>query len=131
MKIASMIARYLLGFILTVFSLNGFFHFIPQPPVPEPFAVQYMTVMAASHYLVPVFLLQLIGGLLLLSNRFVPLALALLAPVIVNILLFHSLMNPEGVGAGALVAILWIIVFVRVRGAFASLFQARPVAESA
>ena len=77
-----------------------------------------------SHYLVLVFLIQLVGGLLLLANRFVPLALAILAPIIVNILLFHSLMNPEGIGPGLFVTICWLLVFVRVRGAFAGLFQA-------
>jgi putative oxidoreductase len=130
MKIATTIARYLLGFIFTVFGLNGFFHFIPQPPVAEPLAIQYMTVMAVTHYFVSVFLIQLMAGISLLLNRFVPLAVALLAPVIVNILLFHSLMNPEGIGAGLLVTVLWVVVFLSVRGAFAGLFRMTPLGEA-
>jgi putative oxidoreductase len=126
MKLATTIARYLLGFVFTVFGLNGFFHFLPQAPPPEPLAIQYVTVMMTSRYLVLVFLLQLIAGLLLLANRFVPLALAILAPIIVNILLFHVLMNPEGIGPGLLVTICWLLVFLRVRGAFAGLFQPSP-----
>ena len=128
MRTASTIARYLLGLVFTVFGLNGFFHFIPQPPPREPLALQYMTVMSASHYFIPVFLIQLIAGLLLVGNRFVPLALALLAPVIVNILLFHGLMNPEGIGAGAFVTVLWIIVYLSARNAFAGIFEAQPAA---
>ena len=124
MKIAATIARYLMGLIFVVFGLNGFFHFLPQTLPPEPLAVQYATVLMTSHYLVLIFLLQLVGGLLLLANRFVPLALTILAPIIVNILLFHSLMNPEGIAPGLFVTICWLLVFVRVRAAFAGLFQA-------
>ena len=131
MKIAPTIARYLMALIFTVFGLNGFLHFIPQPPPPEPLAIQYITVMAVSHYLVLVFLIQLVSGILLFANRFVPLALVLLAPVIVNILLFHGLMNPEGIGVGALVAILWVVLFVSFRGAFTGIFQAKPVPQAA
>lgn len=127
MKIAATISRYLLGLIFTVFGLNGFLHFIPQPPVPEPMAIQFFTVMIGSHYMVLVFLLQVIAGLLLLTNRFVPLALTLLAPILVNILLFHSLMNPEGLPLALIVTVLWIIVFSRVRGAFAPILQMKAV----
>ena len=74
MKIAVLIARFLLGLLFAVFGLNGFLHFIPMPP-PAGLAGQYMGALFLSHYLVVVFLLQLIGGLLLLANRFVPLAL--------------------------------------------------------
>ena len=127
MKLAATIARYLLGLMFTIFGLNGFFHFIPQPPPHEPLALQYMGVMIQSHYFVLVFLLQLLAGLLLLANRFVPLALTLLAPILVNVLLFHILMNPEGVGAGLFATILWLLVFLSVRNAFAGIFAARAV----
>ncbi len=126
MKIVLTIARYLLGFMFTVFGLNGFLHFIPQPPPASPLALQYMTVMVVSHYFVLVFLIQLVAGILLLFNRFVPLALVLLAPVIVNILLYHSLMDPAGLPAGILATILWILVFVRVRGAFTGILKSKP-----
>src|SRR5438093_1466273 len=106
MKIIVSVARYLLGIVFLVFGLNGFFHFIPMPP-PTGLAAQYSGALFVSHYLVAVFLLQLIGGLLLLANRFVPVALSLLGPVIVNILLFHSLMAPEGLGLAVVVAALW------------------------
>src|SRR5260370_38981120 len=95
MKIATLIARILLGLLFLVFGLNGFLHFIPMAP-PAGLAGQYMGALFLSPYLVAVFLLPTIGGVLLLANRFVPLALVLLSPVLVDVLLFHALMAPEG-----------------------------------
>src|SRR5271154_4058656 len=95
MKVASLVARYLLGFIFLVFGLNGFLHFIPMPP-PTGLAGQYMGALYLSHYLVVIFLLQLLPGILLLANRYVPLALALLGPVVVNIFCYHAFMDHSG-----------------------------------
>ncbi len=91
MKIASTVARYLLGLIFLIFGLNGFLHFLPSP-VPPGIAGQFLGALFVSHFLAVVFLLELIPAILLLLNRFVPLALVLLGPVIVNIVLFHALM---------------------------------------
>jgi uncharacterized membrane protein YphA (DoxX/SURF4 family) len=124
MKIATLIARILLGLLFLVFGLNGFFHFIPMPP-PTGLAGQYMGALYVSHYLVVVFAVQVIGGALLLANRFVPLALALLGPVLVNILLFHSLMAPAGLPLALFAVLLWGILFFRTRRAFAGLFVQR------
>src|SRR5256714_14843687 len=95
MKIITVIARFLLGFIFLVFGLNGFLHFIPMPP-PSGTAGQFIGALFVSNYLIVVFLLQIVPAILLLINRYVPLALTLLAPIIVNILLFHALMAPSG-----------------------------------
>jgi uncharacterized membrane protein YphA (DoxX/SURF4 family) len=127
MKIAALIARLLLGLIFLVFGLNGFLHFIPMPP-PSGLAGQYMGALFVSHFLVLVFILQVIGGGLLLANRFVPLALALLGPVIVNIVFFHLLMAPEGLPVAFITAALWSVVFYNVRSAFAGVFTARAIA---
>jgi putative oxidoreductase len=124
MKIASTVARYLLGFIFLVFGLNGFLHFIPMPPPPG-VAGQFMVALFLSHELVVIFLLQLIPAILLLINRYVPLALTLLAPVIVNIVLFHAFMAPSGLPMALFVTILWILVAVSFRSAFAGIFQQR------
>ena len=129
MKTASTIARYLSGVIFLVFGLNGFLHFIPLPP-PSGVAGQFMGALFVSHYLTLIFALQVIGGVLLLANRYVPLALAILAPVIVNILSFHALMAPSGLPLALFVTVLWALVFVHVRGAFAALFQARFQAQA-
>jgi putative oxidoreductase len=124
MKTASTVARYLAGVIFLVFGLNGFLHFIPLPP-PSGVAGQFMGALFVSHYLTLIFALQVIGAVLLLANRYVPLALAILAPVIVNILSFHALMAPSGLPLALFVTVLWAMVFAYVRSAFAPLFQAR------
>src|SRR6202166_2264429 len=124
MKTASTIARYLAGVIFLVFGLNGFLHFISLPP-PSGIAGQFMSALYATHYLWVIFAFQLVAGVLLLVNRYVPLAVAVLAPVIVNILSFHVLMAPSGLPLALFVAVLWAVIFVDVRPAFAALFRAR------
>jgi putative oxidoreductase len=124
MKILNKVSRFLLGLIFLIFGLNGFLHFIPMPP-PSGVAGQFFGALFVSNYLVPIFGLQVISGALLLVNRFVPLALTILAAIIVNILLFHVLMNPAGLGLAVFAAILWGVVFASVRSAFAGIFQAR------
>ena len=124
MKIATLIARILLGLLFLVFGLNGFLHFIPMPP-PSGLAGQYMGVLFISHYLTFVFAVQVLGGALLLANRFVPLALILLGPILVNILLFHSLMAPEGLPMALFATVLWAILFYGARRAFDGVFVQR------
>src|SRR5882762_10966336 len=68
MKITSVIARYLLGLMFTVFGLNGFLHFIPQPPPANPVAIQFLIAVSASHFAAFFFALQVLGGLLLFSG---------------------------------------------------------------
>src|SRR5258708_17670210 len=123
MRTASAIARNLAGVIFLVFGLNGFLNFIPLPP-PGGIAGQFMGALYASHYLWMIFAFQVIAGVLLLVNRYVPLAVAVLAPVIVNILFFHALMAPSGLPLAFFVPVLWTVIFVDVRSAVAALFQA-------
>jgi putative oxidoreductase len=124
MRITSVISRYLAGVIFLVFGLNGFLNFIPMPP-PSGIAGQFLGVLYASHYLWVIFGFQLIAGVLLLINRYVPLAIAMLAPVLVNILTFHALMAPSGLPLALFVAALWAVIFVDVRPAFTGVFQSR------
>jgi putative oxidoreductase len=124
MRIAALIARYLLGLIFVVFGANGFLHFIPMPPPPG-VAGQFMGALFVSHVLVVIFLLELIGGILLLVGRYVPLALVLLGPVIVNIVLFHAFMAPSGLPLAAVVVILWGLTAWSVRSALAGIFAAK------
>jgi putative oxidoreductase len=122
MKTVSTMARLLLGFIFVAFGLNGFLHFIPMPP-PTGVALQFFAALYMSHYLVVIFLLQIGAALPLLINRYVPLALTLLGPVVVNIFFFHLLMAPGGLPLAITVAILWAITAFSVREAFRGLFQ--------
>src|SRR3984893_8039748 len=124
MRIASVIARYLAGVIFLVMGLNGFLNFIPLPP-PGGIAGQLMGALYVSHYLWVIFAFQVIAGVLLLVNRYVPLAVAILAPVLVNIITFHALMAPSGLPRALFVALLWIVIFIDVRPAFSGLFQSR------
>ena len=124
MRIASLIARYLAGVIFLVMGLNGFLNFIPLPP-PGGVAGQFMGALYVSHYLWVIFAFQVIAGVLLLVNRYVPLAVAILAPVLVNIITFHVLMAPAGLPLALFVAILWVAIFIEVRAAFSGLFQSR------
>lgn len=124
MKIAALIARYLLGLIFLVFGLNGFLHFIPMAP-PSGTAGQFLSALVVSHYMIVVFLLQIIPAILLLINRYVPLALTLLGPIIVNIFLFHACMEPKGLPMAVVVVILWMLVAFRVRSAFSGILQQR------
>jgi putative oxidoreductase len=125
LKIAAVVSRYLLGLMFTVFGLNGFLHFIPQQAPSNPVALQFLTAVSTSHYMHVVFAVQLIGGLLLLSGRYVALALALLAPVLVNVLIYHGTMDPGGIALGLFATLLWAILFFVYRRSFQPLFEAR------
>jgi putative oxidoreductase len=126
MKIATIIARSLLGFIFVVFGLNVFLHFIPMPPPPEGPAREFMTALFLSHYLYVIGALQVVGGLVLLSGRWAPLGLTLLGPVIVNIVLFHALMAPAGLPLAFVVSALAIFLVWNYRKNFAGLLVDAP-----
>lgn len=122
MRIVTLIARLLLGLICVVFGLNGFLNFIPMGPMPTGLAGQFIGALALSHYFWVVAALQIAGGALLLVNRYVPLGLVLLGPVIVNILCYHLFLNPTGLVLPILVTILWLIVYYSRRQNFAGIF---------
>lgn len=124
MRIVALIARLLLGLIFVVFGLNGFLHFIEMGPLPPGLAGQFIGALALSHYFWVVAALQVAGGALLLVNRYVPLGLVLLGPVIVNILLYHVFLNPSGISMAILVAVLWFIVYYQNRRHFQGIFVA-------
>ncbi len=122
MKIAATIARYLLALMFLVFGLNGFLHFLPQPPMTGA-AGEFLGLISATHYAIPVFFIQVLCGVLFLIGRYLPLALTLIAPVIVNILMFHITMNPGGIGPALLATVLWFVVAYRERSAFAGILR--------
>ena len=129
MKIVVVIARLLLGLVFVVFGSNIFLHFIPIPEMPPGPMRDFNTVMGATHYIHMVGFFQVLGGVLLLVNRYVPLALTILAAIIVNILTTHLLVMHGGLfPVPILVVLLWLLVFWRVRGSFAGIFEARGAA---
>jgi putative oxidoreductase len=125
MKTTSTIARYLLGLMFTVFGLNGFLNFIHQPPPANPLAIQFLVAVSASHFAAFFFAVQVVGGLLLLSARFVPLALTLLAAVLYNILAFHLTMAPASMAPALVASVLWVLVFLQYRESFKGIFSAK------
>ena len=126
MKTATIISRVLLGLIFVTFGLNMFLNFIPMPPPPEGPAREFMTALFMSHYLYVVGALQVVGGLILLSGRWMPLGLTLLGPVIVNIVCFHVLMAPAGLPMAIVVSLLALFLLWRYREHFAGLVKNAP-----
>lgn len=123
MKIAAAIARYLLGLMFLVFGANMFLQFMTgQMPG---LAGRFSAVLFEAHYFYVVGALMVVSGILFLVNRFVGLGLTLLAPVLFNILLFHILMNPSGIGPGAFATLLWLLVAWQHKIVFERLFAAR------
>jgi putative oxidoreductase len=126
MKAVSLIARFLLGFVFVLFGANILHPFLPDPGPPPGVAGQFVAALFASHFLYLIGAVQVIGGLLVLLNRYPVLGLTFLGPVIVNILTFHLLMDPKGIGPGLVVALLWLFLAWRHRQYFAGLFVQRP-----
>jgi hypothetical protein len=118
-------AQLILGAIFTIFGLNGFLGFLPTPPMPEA-ASSFFGALAATGYMLPLIKgTEVLAGLLLLGNRFVPLALLLLAPIVVNIVAFHAFLAPAGLALPVLVVLLTVIVAWSKRDVFAPLLSAR------
>ena len=123
MKIAVLIARILLGLIFLFFGLNGFLNFL-HAQLPGGVAGQFLGALFVSHYLLGIAAFQVIGGVLLLIGRYIALVLAILGPILVNILLFHITMAPAGLLPAAVATILWFIIFAGHRNSFAGILRA-------
>ena len=117
-----LVLRILLALILIVFGVNKFFGFMPKPKMPE-LAGNFMSAMMATGYL-----FKLVGatevfvGLLLLFNKWIPLALVIIAPVAVNMIFFHLFLNPAGIGPAAVVTIIVIILMYNNWNKYKALF---------
>ena len=124
-QIVTAVVRILLGLMLLVFGLNGFLNFIPAPKdMPQ----EIMTVMGAlmkAGYMTVASGTEVLVAVLLLTNRFVPLALALLAPIIVGILAFHIFMAPATIVPGIIVTLMELYLAWSYRGAFRPMLQAK------
>src|SRR6266404_1834661 len=126
-RYAAMVARILLGLGFTVFGLNGFLHFIPEPKTPMPEgAMAFAGALMKTGYLFPLIAgTQLLAGVLLLLNLFVPLALVLLMPVLVNIIAFHLFLQPAGMAPGAVFMALELYLAWVYRKAYLPMLVAR------
>ncbi|HEX2572635.1 MAG TPA: DoxX family protein [Polyangia bacterium] len=125
------VARIFLGLVFFVFGLNGFLHFLPQPPMSGPPA-DFVSALLATGYMMPFIKgTEVVAGLLLLGGLFVPLALTVLAPIVLNILGFHTLLAPSGFPMAAILVVLEGYLAWAYRDAFAPLLRARAVPHTA
>jgi len=131
-KYGPVVARVLFGLTFLVFGLNGFLNFLPRPPVPA-LAGAFMAALAQTGYMLPLIKgVEVIVGVLLLANRFVPLALALVAPNVVNIVLLHATLAPGGLPIALVVLAIELYLAWSYRASYRSMLQARtalPAAE--
>ena|SRR5271166_181316 len=117
------ILRSLMGLIFVVFGSNMFLHFLPNPPMPAA-AMDLFGALFKTGYFIPMIgATQVIAGVLLLTGMMVPFALVLIAPVVVNILMFHLFLAPGGLPLAAIVVALEVILVWMHREAFAPLFS--------
>lgn len=127
MKIAILIVRLLLGLIFLVFGLNQFLHFIPMQMPTGP-AGEFLTGMMSAKYFIPLLgTIQVLCGVLLLTNKFVPLALIMLLPVTLNIFFFHVVLAPEGMLMGSVVFLMNAFLIYAYRNYYLTLQE--PVAK--
>lgn len=118
----TMALRIILGLILIIFGINKFVGFMPMPELPE-VAASFMGALSKSGYMFPLIgSVEVIVGLLLVLNKWVPFALILLAPVAVNMILFHLNLAPGGTGPAALVILLNIVLIYVNWGRYKLLF---------
>ena len=123
-------ARMVLGIVFFVFGLNGFIHFIPMP-TPEGAAAVFFQGLAASGYLLPLLsATETVVGLLLILGRFVPLALTVLAPVMLNIVAYHLFVETEGIGMALVLSVLQLYLAYAYRPAFRGLLEMKAAPAS-
>jgi uncharacterized membrane protein YphA (DoxX/SURF4 family) len=127
-RVLATLARLLLGLTFFVCGLNGFLNFLPAPSTGmPPAAVAFGSALFSTGYMLPLIAgTELFTGALLLANCFVPLALIVLAPVVVNIVLFHAFLTPPDVLVACLVLVLEVGLALAHRRSYAALFVLRP-----
>jgi len=134
MRFAVIGARVLLGLVFVVYGLNGFFHFpfLPMPEMTEAAGSLIGALVATGYFMSVVALVEAVSGLMILIGWFLPLGLILLAPVSVNILLFHSFLDPNGLPVAIFIVILQLFLAWAYRDSFSGALQAnaKPTGQS-
>ena len=121
--IVTAVIRVLLGVMFLVFGLNGFLNFMPAPKALPPDVITVTTGLMKGGYMAVVSVTEIVVALLLLTNRFVPLALVLLAPIVVGILTFHIAIAPATIGPGLVVLVMELYLAWAHRGAFRTMLR--------
>jgi len=122
---ATAIARILLGLMFLVFGLNGFLNFMPAPKDMPQDIMNVVGALMKAGYMTVVSATEVLVAVMLLTNRFVPLALALLAPIVVGIITFHVAMAPATIGPGIVVLVIELYLARAYRGAFRPMLAAK------
>ena len=132
MKFAVIGARVLVGLVFVVFGLNGFFHFIQPPEMNEAAGSLMGALVGTGYFMIVVKLVEVVSGVIILSGRFLPLGLILLAPVSVNILLFHIFLDQSGLGMAVFIVALQLFLAWTYRDSFSGVLQAnaKPAGQS-
>jgi uncharacterized membrane protein YphA (DoxX/SURF4 family) len=123
-------ARVLLGLIFFVFGLNFFLHFIPQPPPTGPAGAFGAAMFATGYLFVVLKVVETVSGALLIAGRFVPLVLAVLAPIVINILLFHGFLAPAGIPLAIVVLALELFLAWSYRSVYRPMLAARAAPDT-
>ena len=127
MRNAVTVSRIVIGLLFLLAGASGFFLIQSPPAAPPGLAGQFQNIFFQSRWVLFVDGVEFIAGALLLANRFVPVALLLLAGVLPNILVFHITMMPMGIFPGLIATLLWFVVALQYRSLFAPLFVSRPL----
>ena len=126
MRVAVRIARIVVCLMFVVLGMNHLVPFLHEPPIPPSDAATYTSLLTSHHVMTFTSLLMVGAGLLLLVGHFIPLALTLLGPILVNILLFHCFFFHRSFGPAVLCTLLEIFLFIAYRRSFVSLFVSSP-----
>jgi len=131
MKFAIIGARVILGLIFVVFGLNGFFHFIENPEMNEPMTALMMALGGTGYFMVIVKAVEVVSGLMILTGRFLPLGLILLAPVSVHIFFAHLMLDQAGLPMAIVIIVLQLFLAFAYRDSYSELLQpnAKPTGE--
>ena len=125
-RFAPVVARALLGALFLVSGLNKLVPFMPMPPMP-PEAGAFIGALVSTGYFLPFLaVIEVAAGALLIAGRFVPLALVVLAPIVVHVALFHLRLAPN-VGIVAFVLAAELYLAWTHRSAYAPMLRARPI----
>lgn len=124
MKKAKLVIRILLGLMLVVFGLNKFLQFMPMPPMPEAAGEFMGALMKSGYIMIVVAIVEVLSGVLLLANKYQPLVLVILFPVLLNAFLFHLFLDIAGIGGAAMAMAMNIFLFVANKESYSELFNA-------
>ena len=119
----ALVARVLLGLVFVVFGLNGFFNFLPPPDVNEAGMSFIGTLMGSGYLMTLIKLVEIVSGLMILTGKFLPLGLTILAPVSLNILLFHVFIDPNGMPIAIVIIVLQLLLAWHYRDSFAGVLN--------